>query len=72
MLRFDDERWNHLTGGYKTQFDRRPCLKKIESQQDTAAAWQELWEELHHQGDVGEEEAKSPITKGKNGRDGQI
>ena len=26
----------------------------VESQQDTATAWEELWEELHHQGDVGD------------------
>jgi hypothetical protein len=53
MLSFDDERWNNLMGGYKTPFDPRPSLQKLESQQDTAAAWEELWEELHHQGDVG-------------------
>jgi hypothetical protein len=54
MLSFDDDRWNHLEGGYKMPFDPRPSLRKIESQQDTAAAWEELWEELHHQGDVGD------------------
>src|SRR5215467_8201243 len=53
VLSFDDERWNHLTGGYKTLFDPRPSLRKLESQQNTAIAWEELWEELHHQGDVG-------------------
>ncbi|HKO14309.1 MAG TPA: hypothetical protein VJV22_20230 [Acidobacteriaceae bacterium] len=52
MLSFDDARWDHLTGGYKMPFDPRPSLQKLESQQDTAAAWKELWEELHHQGDV--------------------
>ena len=54
MLSFDDERWKHLTGGYKTPFDPRPSLRKLESQQDTATAWKDLWEELHHQGDVGD------------------
>jgi hypothetical protein len=54
MLSFDNERWNHLTGGYKTPFDPRPSLQKLETQQDTAAAWEDLWEELHHQGDVGD------------------
>jgi hypothetical protein len=54
MLRLDDERWKHLTGGYKTPFDPRPCLHKLESQQDTTTTWEELWEELHHQGDVGD------------------
>jgi hypothetical protein len=54
MLGFDDERWNHLMGGYKIPFDPRPSLRKLENQQDIAAAWEELWEELHHQGDVGD------------------
>ena len=54
MLGFDDERWNHLTGGYKIPFDPRPCLQKLESRQDIASAWKELWEDLHHQGDVGD------------------
>jgi len=50
MLSFDNERWNHLTGGYKTSFDPRPSLRKLEAQQDTAAAWEELWEELTTKG----------------------
>lgn len=54
MLSFDDERWNNLTGGYKTLFDPRPSLRKLETQQDIAAAWEELWGELHHQGDIGD------------------
>lgn len=54
MLGFDDERWKHLMGGYKIPFDPRPHPRKLEIQQDTATAWEEPWEELHHQGDVGE------------------
>jgi len=54
MLSFDDQRWSHLTGGYKSPFDPRPSLQKLESQEDTADAWEELWEQLHHQGDVGD------------------
>jgi hypothetical protein len=53
MLQFEDVRWNNLTGGYKTLFDPRPSLRKLESRQNTAAAWKELWDELYHQGDVG-------------------
>src|SRR6202166_34878 len=52
--RIDDERWSHLTGGYKIPFDPRPPLAKLENQRDTKTAWQELGEELHHQGDVGD------------------
>jgi hypothetical protein len=54
MVSFDDERWNNLTGGYKTPFDPRASLRKLENQQETATAWEKLWKELHHQGDVGD------------------
>jgi hypothetical protein len=54
MLRFDDERWTKFFGGYRTAFDARPPLRNLESNVQVKEAWHELWEELHHQGDVGE------------------
>jgi hypothetical protein len=54
MLNLDDKRWEGLEGGYRVPFDPRPLLLKLESGEDVAAVWHELWEELHHQGDVGE------------------
>jgi hypothetical protein len=54
MLSFDDERWNHLTGRYRTPFDPRPLIRKLENGEGNAAVWHELWGELHHQGDVGD------------------
>ena len=54
MLSFDDNRWNNLTGGYRMKCDPRPLLAQLESEQTREVAWHELWEELHHQGDVGE------------------
>ena len=54
MLSFEDERWNHLMGGYRVPFDPRPLLRRLEDEQETAAVWRELWEELHHQGEVGD------------------
>jgi len=53
MLSYDDERWNQLQGGYRIPFDPRPLLRKLESAEENAAVWHELWGELHHQGDVG-------------------
>lgn len=35
-------------------FDPRPALQNLESNVQVEEAWHELWEELHHQGDVGE------------------
>jgi hypothetical protein len=54
MLDLNSERWSSLCGGYRVPFDPRPLLLKLEADQDTEATWHELWEELHHQGDVGE------------------
>ena len=50
----DDDRWHKLRGGYKVEYDPRPALKRLISKTEIEAAWHELWEELHHQGDVGE------------------
>jgi hypothetical protein len=54
MLSLDDKRWQNLEGGYRTQFDPRPSLSRLDTNKDTNAAWHDLWEGLHHQGDVGE------------------
>jgi len=54
MLRFDDERWKKFLGGYRAVFDPRPALQNLASNVDVKEAWHELWEGLHHQGDVGE------------------
>jgi hypothetical protein len=54
MLSLDDKRWQTLEGGYRTRFNPRPQLSKLAANRDTKAAWHALWEELHHQGDVGE------------------
>jgi hypothetical protein len=54
MLSLNDERWTQIDGGYRMSFDPRLLLSRLESDPDTAAVWHELWDELHHQGDVGE------------------
>jgi hypothetical protein len=54
MLDLADPRWERMTGGYKMPCDPRPLLEKLEKDQDSAETWSELWNELHHQGDVGE------------------
>jgi hypothetical protein len=54
MLSLNDKRWQNLEGGYRTQFDPRPSLSKLDTNKDTSAAWHDLWDGLHHQGDVGE------------------
>jgi hypothetical protein len=50
----DDPRWTGLHGGYRIPYDPRGALRALAEGKDVAVAWQELWGELHHQGDVGE------------------
>jgi hypothetical protein len=54
MLNMDDPRWEKLSGGYRRPYDPRPALAKFQSGANDAMVWEELWNELHHQGDVGE------------------
>jgi len=53
MLPLDDPKWEELRGGYRLPYNPSSVLKKLESNVEIAAAWEELWTELHHQGDVG-------------------
>ena len=54
MLALNDERWSDLKGGYGYPFDLRPLLKRLENGDEDKLVWDELWDELHHQGDIGE------------------
>ena len=54
MLKLDDPRWETLKGGYGVPYDPRPCLSKLELDAGDDSVWNELWENLYHQGDVGE------------------
>jgi hypothetical protein len=51
---FDDPRWDNLLGAYRVPYDPRSALRKLECGEEIEAAWEELWNELHHQGDIGE------------------
>lgn len=51
MPALDDPGWQQLHGGYRRPYDVSPVLVRLAAGEDT---WPELWENLHHQGDVGE------------------
>src|SRR6266446_8362402 len=53
-LDLEDPAWSGLCGGYRIPYDPRPALRTLELGGDTERAWKELWQELYHQGDVGE------------------
>lgn len=54
MLPLDDPKWKSLHGGYKIPYDPSGVLRRLYAGENQEAAWEELWEELHHQGDVGD------------------
>jgi hypothetical protein len=54
MISLEDVRWSNMSGGYGTPLDPRPLLERLGADSNTTEVWQELWDELHHQGDVGE------------------
>jgi len=54
MLTLDDPRWSSLRGGYRVPYDATPVLRRLAGDWADRAAWEELWNELHHQGDVDE------------------
>ena len=53
MLNFQDARWQNFTAGYRVPVDLRPLLRDLETTSSPEVAWDDLWDELHHQGDVG-------------------
>ena len=54
MISIEDARWSNMTAGYKMPLDPRPLLTRLGTDSDTTEVWHELWNELHHQGDVGD------------------
>ncbi len=53
MLNFEDPRWPGLEGGYRKPIDLRPFVRALEEGGGSRSAWDALWQELLHQGDVG-------------------
>jgi hypothetical protein len=53
-LSLDDPRWRTLRGGYRLPYDPTPALRSLAAEWVNEPAWEELWNELHHQGDVDE------------------
>jgi hypothetical protein len=56
-LELDDSKWSKLEGGYRgVLYNASTALKRLQQSHDLAEVndvYQELWNELHHQGDVG-------------------
>lgn len=52
MIPLTHEIWPSLLGGYRVPYDASPALRELERTENPSAVWKELWNELHHQGDV--------------------
>jgi hypothetical protein len=50
LLDLDSRKWAELDGGYRTLYDASIALRSL---RDGVDVWDELWNELHHQGDLG-------------------
>lgn len=53
-MELSDARWEGLVGGYRILYDPRPALGALYADAAAESAWAELWQGLHHQGQVGE------------------
>jgi len=56
MIQLDDKRWKEFDGGYRIPYDASVPLIRLEqatTPKEIDAIFSELWNELHHQGDVG-------------------
>ena len=52
MIALDNDIWNELNGGYLSAYNPVKCLMQLYENVDANDSWKELWDELHHQGDV--------------------
>ena len=43
-----------MNGGYKDLYDPRATISRLLSEGSNESSWDELFENLHHQGDLGE------------------
>ena len=71
-LSLTDDRWERLEGAYREPLDVRPLLLRLESADDRESVWREIWQEMYHQGDIGESAfaAVPHLVRIDAGRDG--
>ena len=54
LLPLDDSHWATYRSGYRITYDAVPIIRQLQTEGATEKFWEEVWSELHHQGDVGE------------------
>lgn len=56
MLDLNDDKWKHFEGGYRMVYDASKALKQMKDSSDPIEIkiiYDEFYQDLHHQGDVG-------------------
>jgi hypothetical protein len=54
MISLNDPSWKDFDGGYREKYDAAVPLSRLEGGiGELDSIWSELWENLHHQGDIG-------------------
>jgi len=64
-VKVEDPRLGYLRGGYRLPFDSRPTIHALGVDPADRAAWDTLWEALHHQGDVDEASYAAVVLLGQ-------
>jgi|JI10StandDraft_1071094.scaffolds.fasta_scaffold81402_2 hypothetical protein len=54
MLDITEYQWNNMNGGYKTPYNPNHIFDLLSKDISSVEAWDLIWENLHHQGDIGE------------------
>lgn len=55
LFPLDDPRWQHYRSGYnRVKTDITPWIRQLLSGEFDDSLWSFLWDDLHHQGDLGE------------------
>lgn len=54
LMPLDDSRWATYSGGYRSPYNVVPLIHRLNDEGTSGDFWEVVWNELHHQGDVGE------------------
>jgi len=54
LMPLDDSRWATYSSGYRAPYNVVPLVHRLNSEGTSGGFWKVVWNELHHQGDVGE------------------
>jgi hypothetical protein len=54
LMHLEDPRWTTYNGCYRSPYNVVPLIQRLQNGATSDGFWKVVWDELHHQGDVGE------------------